>query len=67
MIHAAGYRSFWYFTLLVGLALAVAPIFVQFTALALIVISAGVTLTVTALLGLRRQKRIRLPRRRTFS
>jgi predicted outer membrane lipoprotein len=67
MIYAAGHRIFWYFALLIGLALAVVPVFVQFTALALITISAGITLTVTALLGLRRPKRIRLPRRRTLS
>ena len=67
MIHAAGHRIFWCFALLIGLALAVVPIFVQFTALALITVSAGITLTVTALLSLRRPKRIRLPRRRTLS
>ena len=67
MIYAAGHRSFWYFALLIGLTLAVVPIFVQVTALAQITVGAGITLTVTALLSLRRPKRIRLPRKRTLS
>jgi hypothetical protein len=67
MTNAGTHRSLWFLALLSGLGLGIAPAFVHFSALNPLMIGAGVTVIVAALIGLKRPKRVRLPYKKTLS
>jgi hypothetical protein len=64
---APDHRLTWYFVLLSGISLGIIPIFMDLQVFNPVMIAAALVLMMSALIGLRRPKRIRLPRRRTFS
>ena len=61
------YKVLWLGVLISSVALGTLPIFTNASVFAPIEIGAGVFLMIVALLGLKRPRRIRLPRKRTFS
>jgi MYXO-CTERM domain-containing protein len=61
------HRVFWLGALIGSIALVTLPMFTKASMFAPIEVGAGALLMVVALLGLRRPRRIRLPRKRTFS
>ena len=61
------HRLTWYFVLLSGISLGIIPVFMDLQIFNPIMIALGLVLMMSALIGLRRPKRVRLPRRRTFS
>ena len=61
------YKVLWLGVLISSVALGTLPIFTNASVFAPIEIGAGVLLMIVALLGLKRPRRIRLPRKRTFS
>jgi hypothetical protein len=67
MMNAFDHRSFWYCVLLGGFSLGITPMFMDLQVFNPIIIAAALVLIVSALIGLRRPKHVRLPRRRTFS
>jgi hypothetical protein len=61
------HKVLWLGTLICSVALGTLPIFTNASAFAPIEAGAGAVLMIIALLGLRRPRRVRLPRKRTFS
>jgi hypothetical protein len=61
------HKVLWLGALISGVALGTMPIFTNASVFAPIEVGAGALLMIIALLGLRRPRRIRLPRKRTFS
>ena len=67
MMAGRTYNPLWLGTLASSVALGMLPIFTSVTVFTPIEIGAGAILMIVSLLGLRRSRRIRLPRKRTFS
>jgi hypothetical protein len=61
------YKVLWIGALIGSVALGTLPFFTNASVFFPIEIGAGVLLMIVALLGLKRPRRIRLPRKRTFS
>jgi hypothetical protein len=67
MMNASGRKLFGYCVLLSGFSLGLTPMFMDLQVFKPIIIAVALVLIMCALIGLRRPKHVRLPRRRTFS
>ena len=67
MTASRDHKVLWLGALISSVALSTLPIFTSVSVLTPIEVGAGALLMIISLLGLRRPRRIRLPRKRTFS